>query len=128
MKELLEEFRKRCPGILGSLVLDRDGGLVEQELPSFLELDIVQFKGQLMDMYLAMEPVVQKSSKLRSSNKYDIILKFDSIIIYCRVLQAGFLIVLAEQDANIIKLRSLSNLTIRKLDSLLHKQKEATNV
>jgi predicted regulator of Ras-like GTPase activity (Roadblock/LC7/MglB family) len=119
MKKLLEDLRKRFPGIIGSLVLDAEGSVVEKELPSFFDFNINDFSSQVVDMYGFLKPVTQKSTLAPHRDEHDMILQFESVIIYCRLLEKGYLILIAEADANMMKLRAFSNLIVTKLSSLL---------
>ena len=122
MKKYLKDFRSRCPGVLGAIVANSSDDIIESELPSFLEIDLTDLIGQISDIYLAMEELQKKS--LRKTREHDIILRFNSIIVFAKTLPTGTLLILAEEDSNIGKVRSLSKLLIKKLDSALRSGKD----
>lgn len=124
MKKILEEFRSRYDGILGSLVLDSAGQVVENEIPSFLEFDSGLVARELMGMYTAMQPLLRSpGNRQLQTSEHDIILYFDSIIISCRVIKGGYFLILAQSDASIVKISSLARLSTRTLELGLQKPK-----
>ena len=89
-----------------------------KELPSFVAIENSQLNGQIFEIYLAMESL-RKQNRFSSSHEHDVLLSFDSIIVYSRALSSGFLVLLAHPDANIFKLRALSNLLMKRLELAL---------
>ena len=117
--ETLHDFRKHCPGVVGSMVADRKGKTREVELPAFADVDAGLITNQLADIYLLLEPMLKKPAKMRQSASFDAILRYDTISIICRPFSPGLLVVIAEQDANVVRVRALMNLLVKKLTSVL---------
>ena len=121
MKTSLEEFRSRCPGVLGSLVTNNEREIIDTELPTFLEIDTNELVGQIFDIYIALEDLQKKRQRILP--EHDIILTYSGIVIYCRVLPKGLLVLLAEADANKVKLRSLSSLLVKKISTTMESKR-----
>ena len=119
LRQSLVDFRGRCPGIIGSLVLSDTGRPIERELPAFFEPNLDQFTDQVMDMYLALKMVIRQSVKIVPANEHDLVLRFDSIVVCCRVLDNGFLVLLAESGCNLTTVNALSNLLKMKVTAFL---------
>jgi hypothetical protein len=118
IQQILVDFRTRCPRVLGTFVLNSLGQFLVQELPSFVAMENAQLDNQISDIYLALE-TQRRLNRSSISHEHDVLLRFQGLLVYARTLRAGFLVLLAEHDADVVKLRALSNLLIKRLELAL---------
>ncbi len=116
MNKSLEDFRARCPGVLGSWIVDDKGKPEEQDLAPMIDVDVQSITDQLCDVYLAMESF-RTGATIRDDGDFDrdITLGFDTINLLARPVAGGLLVILAEDDANLTKVRAMSKLLMRRI-------------
>ncbi|MDH3679018.1 MAG: hypothetical protein OEV40_03615 [Acidimicrobiia bacterium] len=103
--------------MLGSWIVDDQGKPGDPDLAAMFDIDVVHVTDQLADVYLALEPL-QQATETGGGTDFDgdLLLDFGSVMILARPVADGLLVILADIDANLVKIRALSNLLMKRIE------------
>ena len=127
MEKALADFRSRCPGVLGTWLVDGSGAVVSQELSPLLGIDIERISADLFDVLVAVREFRQPSPGLprggsEQAYAHDLVFSYDTAMLLLRPSGHGALVVVVEPDGNLDKVRSLSRLLMLRVARTAQRQ------
>ncbi len=117
MKDALQDFRSRCPGVLGAWIVDDRGKVEELDLTPMIDLDVDRITDLVCEIYLAMAPFrTLPPAHILGGFDREAVLRFDTVIVLARPVAGGLLVLVTEPAAGLARIRALSNLLLRRIE------------
>lgn len=111
MQQLLRNL-KDVPGVIGGFVLNNDGALVGQEMPTFVGTEIYPDIGRrFATAFGTLDSSVSEFD--------DLLLKFDEQWLYVRRLSHGVLSILSTANVNLPALKMATNIASTKVNAMI---------